>query len=105
MSFTDLDKGSCFKSYTDFQTALMKFCDDNFHPTRHRSSHKLHDEKADRFIYQDLLITCVHYGLPRDSKATTCRPHQTRLAIGCSMKIRVILKRTENNEDFCLQVL
>ncbi|XP_065639408.1 uncharacterized protein LOC124809334 [Hydra vulgaris] len=65
----------------------------------------LDDSKAEKFIYNDLLITCVHYGKPRPSKVTTCRPHQTKLAIDCSMKVRLQLKCYDSKTgSFALEV-
>jgi hypothetical protein len=98
-------KGDCFDSFASFHLAFVNYCDSKKHPTRCRSSHKLDDDRTDRFVYKDALFTCVHYGKPRPSKATTCRPHQTRLPIECPMKLRLLLKRSEEGgEDFVLQV-
>ncbi|XP_065645628.1 uncharacterized protein LOC136076092 [Hydra vulgaris] len=106
-SLIKIKKCDHFDSFVDFESKLQEYCEENSHPIHYRSSQKLKldDSKAEKFIYNDLLFTCVHYGKPRPSKVTTCRPHQTKLAIDCSMKIRLQLKCYESKIDsFALEV-
>lgn len=51
-----------------------------------------------------MTITCVHYGEPRRSKATTLRPHQTHSAIGCGMKICMTYRDAENLSNCCVEI-
>lgn len=81
-----MEKIAKFSSWNDFEVKFQRWCDGNFHPV---SSHKIKDEgnRAERFMYEDVLYTCMHAGAVRKPRGTNERPHHTCLPVGCEMKV------------------
>ena len=68
MSEVNIQIGTTFNSFREISEKLLKdWSFSNYHVLKIFNSHKLNymdDETQNRIVYNDIQVTCVHYGKP-----------------------------------------
>ncbi len=83
-----------FDSFDQFESLFYKWCEEYYHPVHIEKSHKIKDEhltdisRKKSVKYNDINITCIHYGEHNNTK-TQCLRQKASCRISCKFEIKL----------------